>query len=719
MQTQDGQDGQPPAFRVWTFGRFLVERFHPRSLVDGPMPVYVPVKNEEWAGRGTARSLLRFLLCRGGGRRAAREVIIDALWPGALDSENGGTDSLNAAVSALRGVLDTGGTERFLTVEKATETTIYALAERQRIWVDLDEFETLLDRAAYAQRRGDDPVPLLEQAYQLSRKDFLEDERNSEWAEERRREVQAAQHRCVHWLATLYQERSLDELAEAIFQQVFEQNPADEDVLYALMKILARQGRSQEALRLYRRCARDLQETIHRRPAKRVRELAEHIQNEPVVLERKPSNVPARIQRLSIPYAHGQPEETGLSPREHESPRREGEGLLVPGVPHRLKTDDPLICYGFMQSSVIDLVYRWNVHEQSCHELQRVIGREIRSFDQMQPQLPRSNEQEWKLSRRQAIVAIAGLPTALLFHLQQEPTSAFAAEEFLPQCAASLTACWQLTNGSNFAGVELVLPRFLPRLEMLALQASKYQKQAAALASQGHQLAYIITSHQEDFNTALAHCRQALTFGQIAEDPNLQGASLARQAVTFLHRKRPVQTLRSYQEALPFVNQLSPLLRARLYAGLAEVHGKLGQEQEALQSIGLAHDNFPDHPEDDPSSLYTHFERSSLFLHEGLAFLDLHQPANASRAFAHVDGLFPKMLVSERSRVDFLNQQAMTARVQNDIEQFCAYMEAAVTSALALGSDLRYSEAWNIYEVVPHAWHHEPRIKALRGLFVK
>src|SRR5712691_3737813 len=144
MQTQNGQDGQPPAFRVWTFGRFLVERLDRRSLADGSAPAYVVVKSEEWGGRGTARSLLRFLLCRGGGRRAAREVIIDALWPGALDSENGGTDSLNAAVSALRGVLDPEGAERLLSVEKAVETTIYALAERQRIWVDLDEFETLL-----------------------------------------------------------------------------------------------------------------------------------------------------------------------------------------------------------------------------------------------------------------------------------------------------------------------------------------------------------------------------------------------------------------------------------------------------------------------------------------------------------------------------------------------------------------------------------------------
>jgi tetratricopeptide (TPR) repeat protein len=192
---------------------------------------------------------------------------------------------------------------------------------------------------------------------------------------------------------------------------------------------------------------------------------------------------------------------------------------------------------------------------------------------------------------------------------------------------------------------------------------------------------------------------------------------LVRQGVTFLHRRSPFQTLESYQEALQHVKDVSPLLRARLYAGLAEVEGKLGMEQEARRSIGLAFDSFPSDVKNDPSALYVHFGQASLYLHEGLALLDLHKPEEALEALVKVDGLHPKMAVSERSRVDFLNQQALAAGQVKDLDQFSLYIEAAVTSAKALGSDLRLSEAWDIYRRTQGQWGNEQQIKELAELF--
>lgn len=362
---------------------------------------------------------------------------------------------------------------------------------------------------------------------------------------------------------------------------------------------------------------------------------------------------------------------------------------------------------------LIRLVWLWPRGSLRYEELQRQIMNETEQFNSI------INDADHPITRRDALRRLALLPVemsglAALGALVRTP-----AEEFLPLCAASITACWYLMGGSDFMLVEHVLPHYLPRLEMLAKQSSKVQKEAARLASHGHQIAYVITSHQEDFSAALTHCRQAYLFGQVAGDMNIQASALVRQGVAFLYRKRPLQTLQSYQQALSAVDQLSPLLRARLYAGLAEVYGKLGQEQEARRSISLAYEHFPEHSQQDVASLYVHFERSSLFLHEGLALLDLHKPADAAQAFAQVDGMAPKLPVSERSRVDFLNQQAMAAAVQNDLEQFSLYIEAAVTSALALGSDLRYSEAWDVYKSALFRWHHEPRMKALGELFVK
>ncbi len=281
-----------------------------------------------------------------------------------------------------------------------------------------------------------------------------------------------------------------------------------------------------------------------------------------------------------------------------------------------------------------------------------------------------------------------------------------------------LTAlCWRSSNGASLDVVKQLLPTFLPLLSAFAQRPSEYQKKAADLASQGYQLSYVIASHQEDFNAALAACEQAHYFGKIAQDANLQAVALIRQGVTFLNRKRPYQTLEAYQQALLLADSVSPLVRTRLYAGLAEVHGKLQNEQEALSSIGLAHDSFPDGPLHDPASLYIHFPYSSVFLHEGLALLDLHQPEQATKALERVDGLYPKMEISERSRIDLLNQQALTAVQQGDLDRFSTYMNEAVTSARKLGSDLRVSEAWDIFTRMRDQWKYEPQMQSLRSLF--
>lgn len=283
-----------------------------------------------------------------------------------------------------------------------------------------------------------------------------------------------------------------------------------------------------------------------------------------------------------------------------------------------------------------------------------------------------------------------------------------------------LTAlCWRSSNGDSLDVVRQLLPTFLPLLSAIAQQPFEYQKKAASLASQGYQLSYVIASHREDFNAALTACEQAHHFGKVAQDANLQVAALIRQGVTFLNRKRPYQTLETYQQALPQADNVSPLVRTRLYAGLAEVHGKLQNEQEALRSIGLAHDSFPGDPQRDPASLYIHFPYSSVFLHEGLALLDLHQPKQATKALERVDGLRPKMEISERSRIDLLNQQALTAGQQGDLDRFSEYMKEAVASARELGSELRVSEAWDVFTRMSDQWKYELRIQSLRSLFAR
>jgi transcriptional regulator with XRE-family HTH domain len=250
-----------------------------------------------------------------------------------------------------------------------------------------------------------------------------------------------------------------------------------------------------------------------------------------------------------------------------------------------------------------------------------------------------------KFSRRQAMELLVSVPVALLSTMQV--ANSFAAEEVISLCATSLPACWSLFWAGEFSEVEGALPTYFAWLTPLAHQPSKYQESAASLVSQVYQIASLLVLEQEDFGTSLAHCKQASLYGQIAGDPNLQAAALIRQANTFFYRntlsylKRHTHILQTYQEAMQYIEDVSPLICGRIYSGLASAQAVLGQKQDALRNIGLAEEAFPEHPDDDPGFLYTYTTRYILHFNEALARLNFEQPGQAWEALTKATTFVP------------------------------------------------------------------------------
>jgi hypothetical protein len=126
----------------------------------------------------------------------------------------------------------------------------------------------------------------------------------------------------------------------------------------------------------------------------------------------------------------------------------------------------------------------------------------------------------------------------------------------------------------------------------------------------------------------------------------------------------------------------------------------------------------------DFSPLYALHERSTLILMDGRTYNDLGQMEDSreTKKVQHgkaLDSLMQigSMQISERMRLEFLNDRARVSFRLRDLEQCCTYLESAVTGALLLGSEQRYSEAREIYEMMTIVWSDEPRVKALRDLF--
>lgn len=285
----------------------------------------------------------------------------------------------------------------------------------------------------------------------------------------------------------------------------------------------------------------------------------------------------------------------------------------------------------------------------------------------------------------------------------------------LQQLEAVINGLWSLSNNNQVAEVERTLPIYLPQFVTLAHQPTKHQRRAAHLASQ----AYILSAEIDRGNAIAmkAYCQQAVLYSEIAENYDIQVAAIKQQATILLVDRKPLEALQAYQKALPLIHQVTPLLRSRVYLGLASACARCGQKQDALRYLGLARENFPRHPEDDPNYLYTICDLPVLHLYEALTYTDLHQPTDAWNALMRVDGLHPKMNIPISTRIEFMNLQARTAAELGNMELSRTYLLASVDTASAQGYNLWVEEAHDVYQEMLTLWPNEPQVKALGQLF--
>jgi len=297
-------------------------------------------------------------------------------------------------------------------------------------------------------------------------------------------------------------------------------------------------------------------------------------------------------------------------------------------------------------------------------------------------------------------------------------------EKTLKHFESITRSCWHLMMSNELEIAEQTLWGYLPKLTVLANQPSEHRQVAASTAAQGYLLAGSLAGHRNDLNERERYCEQALLYGNLAQDRNLQVSALKQLALTYEYKDRPGAVLQTYQKAIPYLNEVSPLLQARMYAGLAGAHAQCGQKlggqvDEALSALAHAYESFPEEPEEDPSFLYADCDYFTIILWDGLVHLDIDQPKEARKAFEHVDGLQPKIKLPEKVRIEFLNYQAETFIQLRELDAASLYLEEAVKAALALGSERRYNEAYEIYKHMRIIWRNESRVKALGHLLIR
>jgi DNA-binding SARP family transcriptional activator len=222
------RSGEPPALSIRTLGGFRVER-------DGE-----PVDSSQWRSK-KSRQLFKMLLARYD-RPVHREQLIDALWPDETEGNLG--NRLAVAASTIRAVLDPDKehpSDRFLSGNAET-----LRLGTEHMWIDVVEFFRLVESGS----SGDHTA--LEQAVDLYRGDFLEEDRYEDWAQPLREAARAAYVAVLRKRADVEGERSVDEGIAAQLR-ILEVDPWDEAAHLAIVSALRSAGRHGEAQRAYHR----------------------------------------------------------------------------------------------------------------------------------------------------------------------------------------------------------------------------------------------------------------------------------------------------------------------------------------------------------------------------------------------------------------------------------------------------------------------------------
>ncbi len=333
-----------------------------------------------------------------------------------------------------------------------------------------------------------------------------------------------------------------------------------------------------------------------------------------------------------------------------------------------------------------------------------------------------------EVKRREANKAIAGLVSGLFITstgiTNVPPLAELWADDLLTIYARGIVACQDLYYNGNPHQVEAILPLYSHQTTLLAQQTGTLQRSAARLASQAYQLACELATDREDFGTARQAGQQAFTYAQMAGDANLQVNALISLANLGWHlssaqpcfiRKHSKDALQAYKQAVSLLSKnVTPLLKGRTYAGIAEVYAMRGQFQETMRAMGLAYEHFPMKPEDDPAYPYLRASRYSLYVFgDAQSRLLLRQPKEADKALIAMQKETNDPEIEPITKVDLLYYQAEAQIQQGEIEPSVTILTKAATLAKSLGSRLYFNKLAASYHQLEEQWPKEPLVVAL------
>jgi transcriptional regulator with XRE-family HTH domain len=338
------------------------------------------------------------------------------------------------------------------------------------------------------------------------------------------------------------------------------------------------------------------------------------------------------------------------------------------------------------------------------------------------------------LSEERSIITMDSERRKLLRHLALLPIQAFglnivggpsshstAPKDILIHCSAGVTACEQLSKGTDLHLAYTATLNYIPTLKNIARYNPSHRREASELIAQAMLLLAALSLHVESSKSAIGYAQQAVSYSEASSNLELTLTSLGQLAWIFSSDKQYRKALEKAQLAEYSMKQaknIHPLVISNTYAVLGAYSAQNGHREEALVALDRATQTFFSTATDEDLN-YMDYDYPEILLTWGLAHARTQHPEDALKSFSQVIDpvtLTPKMPVSERVRVEFLNNMTLASMkiTSRDMGQTIRYWQAGVEGAKILQSEQRFNEALTATEVMESIWPGEHKIINLR-----
>jgi len=301
--------------------------------------------------------------------------------------------------------------------------------------------------------------------------------------------------------------------------------------------------------------------------------------------------------------------------------------------------------------------------------------------------------------------------------------STLALDEIISHGSGVVRACWHLMKGKEIDAAEELLSVYTPTLLNLTFQSSPYQQAIAQIAAQACMIRAIIAKHHLNPIAREMYCHEAIQCSRLSGDKSLYAGALMYlgYTYTFCNPLRPQKAVETFLEAIRELGTADNLVKSDICIGLADAYALLNDELQAKRAIHMAQDCFPSHPELSASFFYADCALDTLYQWEAKMYLDLAQHDQRQDYYKSAREVLEQSArihsVSERCMIETVIYQTTAALGLRDLDTYAFGLKEGAFTALQIGSQRRYQEAFDLYQQAPKAWKQEQQLQNLTAFF--